>query len=186
MERESDSPCCSHTYPGQCRLVSWKAQIPDLSHCHLTKTQRSCSERWWPLWRQAWPRIKFTHAETALCNTYGRYCCCSVTKLCPTLFDPMDCSPPGSPVHEIPQARILEWVAISFSRGSSQIRDRTLASYIGRQILYHSATAGRPNVYGIRQFLQPLVWSCAESPPHFPPRSVAMFSSSAPPPSLGP
>ena len=38
---------------------------------------------------------------------------------CPTLCDPMDCSPPGSSVHEIFQSRILEWVAISFSRGSS-------------------------------------------------------------------
>ena len=38
---------------------------------------------------------------------------------CPTLCDPVDCSPPGSSVHEILQARVLEWVAISFSRGSS-------------------------------------------------------------------
>ena len=38
---------------------------------------------------------------------------------CPTLCDPMDCSPSGSSVHGILQARILEWVAISFSRGSS-------------------------------------------------------------------
>ena len=42
--------------------------------------------------------------------------------------DPMDCSPPGSSVHEIFQARILEWVAISFSRGSSQPRDWTRVS----------------------------------------------------------
>ena len=42
-----------------------------------------------------------------------------VTKLCPTLHDPMDCSPPGSSAHGIFQARILECVAISFSRGSS-------------------------------------------------------------------
>ena len=41
-----------------------------------------------------------------------------VTKLCPTLCDPMDCSPVGSSVHGILQARILEWVAITFSRGS--------------------------------------------------------------------
>ena len=40
-----------------------------------------------------------------------------VAQECPTLYDPMDCSPPGSSVHEILQARILEWVAISFSRG---------------------------------------------------------------------
>ena len=46
-----------------------------------------------------------------------------VAQLCLTLCDPMDCSPPGSSVHGILQARILEWVAISFSRGSSQPRD---------------------------------------------------------------
>ena len=40
-----------------------------------------------------------------------------IAQLCPTLCDPMDCSPLGSSVHEILQARILEWVAISFSRG---------------------------------------------------------------------
>ena len=50
-------------------------------------------------------------------------CTCSVAYLCPTLCDPMDCSPPGSSVRRISQARILEWVAISFSRGSSQHRD---------------------------------------------------------------
>ena len=42
-----------------------------------------------------------------------------VAQSCPTLCDPMDCSPLGSPVHGIFQARILEWVAIHFSRGSS-------------------------------------------------------------------
>ena len=49
-----------------------------------------------------------------------------VAQLCPTLCNPMDCGPPGSSVHGIFQARILEWVAISFSRGSSQPRDQTL------------------------------------------------------------
>ena len=60
-------------------------------------------------------------------------------QLCPTLCNPMDCSPPGSSVHGISQARILEWVAISFSRGSSQSREQTWVSYIsciGRRILY--------------------------------------------------
>ena len=46
-----------------------------------------------------------------------------VTQSCPTLCDPVDCSLPGSSVYEIFQARVLEWVAISFSRGSSQPRD---------------------------------------------------------------
>ena len=47
-----------------------------------------------------------------------------------TFCDPMDCSLPGSSVHGILQARILEWVAVSFSRGSSGPRDRTRASCI--------------------------------------------------------
>ena len=51
----------------------------------------------------------------------------------------MDCSPPGSSVHGILQARMLEWVAIPFSRGSSQLRDRIHISCIGRRILYHWA-----------------------------------------------
>ena len=56
-----------------------------------------------------------------------------VTQLCLTLGDTMDCSLPGSSVHGILQAKILEWVAISFSRGSSQPRDQTWVSRtIGR------------------------------------------------------
>ena len=43
--------------------------------------------------------------------------CCLVTKSCPTVWDPMDCSLPGSSIHGILQARILEWVATAFSRG---------------------------------------------------------------------
>ena len=46
-----------------------------------------------------------------------------VAQSCPTLCDPMDCSLPGSSVHGIFQATVLEWIAISFSRGSSQPRD---------------------------------------------------------------
>ena len=47
------------------------------------------------------------------------FVCVLVTQLCPTLCNPMDCSLPGSSVHEIIQTGILEWVAISSSRGSS-------------------------------------------------------------------
>ena len=55
---------------------------------------------------------------------------CLVAQLCPTLCHPMDCSPPGFSVHGILQARILEWVAIPFSRGSSWSKDWTLVSSI--------------------------------------------------------
>ena len=50
-------------------------------------------------------------------------CCYVVTRSCLTLCDPMDGSPPGSSVHGIFQARILEWVAMPFSRRSSLPRD---------------------------------------------------------------
>ena len=64
---------------------------------------------------------------------------------------PIDCSPPlGSCVHGISQARILEWVAISFSKGSFWPRDHTHISCIGRQILYHWATREAPGNLTVR------------------------------------
>ena len=51
--------------------------------------------------------------------------CARLLQSCLTLCDPMDCSPPGSSIHGILQARILEWVAMPFSRGSSWPRDQT-------------------------------------------------------------
>ena len=59
---------------------------------------------------------------------------------CPTLGDPMNCSLPGSSVHGIPQARILQWVALPSSKGSSQLRDQTHLSCVsctGEWVLYH-------------------------------------------------
>ena len=53
-----------------------------------------------------------------------------VTESCPTLCNPMDCSLPGPSVHGILQSRILEWVAMLFSRGSSRSRDRIQISHI--------------------------------------------------------
>ena len=68
---------------------------------------------------------------------YVNYACvCSVAQSCLTLCNAMDSSPSGSFVHGISQARILEWVAISFPRGSSQPRDQTRSPCIGREILY--------------------------------------------------
>ena len=71
---------------------------------------------------------------------------CSVAQSCPTLCDPIDCSPLGSYVYGIFQAMILEWVAISFSRESSQHREHAslCISCIGRQVLYHWCHRGSP------------------------------------------
>ena len=74
---------------------------------------------------------------------FRKVCCCLVTKSCPTLCDPMNCSPLGSSVMEFSQAKILEWVAISFSRVSSWPRDWTHISFIlGR--FFTSETPGKP------------------------------------------
>ena len=68
---------------------------------------------------------------------------CMPSKLiqsCPTLYGPMDYSPSGSSAHVILQSRILEWVAMPSSGGSSWSRDQTFisyVSYIGSQVLYH-------------------------------------------------
>ena len=69
--------------------------------------------------------------------------CLLVIQSCTTLCHPMD--PPGSSVHEILQARILEWVAIFSSRGSSQPRDQTWVFLHCRQILYSLSHQGSPN-----------------------------------------
>ena len=76
----------------------------------------------------------------------GRVCAESL-QACPTLCDPVDCSPPGSSVHGMLQARILDWVAISSSRGSSEPKNRTCiscVSCISRWVLYHEPLLGNP------------------------------------------
>ena len=63
-----------------------------------------------------------------------------ITQLCPIFCEPMDCSPPGSSVLGILQARILEWVAIPFSRRYSRPRDRTQVPCIAGRVFYLWAT----------------------------------------------
>ena len=84
----------------------------------------------------------YTHIHTCLCmyiythmHTHVSIYVCTQTlpicaQACPTLCDPVDCSLPGCSVHGILQAIILEWLAVSFSRVSSQLRDGTQVSCI--------------------------------------------------------
>ena len=107
-----------------------------------------CSLHWPPLEEnpyQQWMSVKVVVANSSIlwhrqgrgkyfittrrCKSAWSVCVC-VAQACPTLCDPTDCSPPGFSVHEILQARILEWIAIPFSRGTSQPRDQTLVSCI--------------------------------------------------------
>ena len=73
--------------------------------------------------------LYFLYFIPCKCISYS-VCVCVYTQSCLTLCDPVDCSLPGSSVHGIFQARILEWVAISYSRGSSQARDQTPVCYV--------------------------------------------------------
>ena len=75
-----------------------------------------------------------------------RFCCCFVAKACPTLGDPMDWGLPGFSVHGIFQARILLWVAISFSRGSSNpgIETVSLASPALASRFFTTEPPGKP------------------------------------------
>ena len=70
-------------------------------------------------------------SPSLLCNCKSKVV---VAQSCPTLWDPMDCSPPGSSIHRIFQARILEWVTISFSRRSSWPRDWTPVSCLAGRL----------------------------------------------------
>ena len=70
--------------------------------------------------------------------------CVIVAQLCLILCDPMDCSLLGSSVHGILQARVLEWIDISFSRGSSRTKDRNQLSYIAVRLFTIWATREAP------------------------------------------
>ena len=82
---------------------------------------------------------KSTSSRKMCCFSSLEWCVLH-TQSCPTLCYPMDSSPPGSSVHGIFQTRILEWVAISFSRGSSQPRDQTWVSCIAGKLFTVWAT----------------------------------------------
>ena len=87
--------------------------------------------------------------ENAVSSPRTTLCCavlCLVAQSYPTLWDPKDCSVPDSSIHGILQARILEWVTIPFSRGSSQSRDWTQLSLIAGRFFTVWATREAPKM----------------------------------------
>ena len=108
-------------------LEAWRATIHG-----VTKSQT---------WLSDWTELNWAYCKQIkdICPKYLPVTCrcCLVTKLCLTLWDSMDCSPPSSSVCGIPPARILELIVVSFSSGSCQPSDQSCVSCTGRQILYH-------------------------------------------------
>ena len=111
-------------------------------HTKISTTASKKKKSW--QWRVQWLHNKNHYKmndETSLMRwVFWVYVCVCVCSVMSYSLGPLDCSLPDSPVHRIFQVKILEWVAISFSRGSSWPRDRTQVSStscIDRQILYH-------------------------------------------------
>ena len=132
----------------------------NLSHYFILQTEGYLATGFLKLWKMMvvfslltshLPFLLWTSAlniqNAAPGNDYRCDPWCVRAQLCLTLWDPMDYNLPGSSVHGISQARMLEWVAVSFSRGSSQPRDGTHVSggsCIGKWILDHLCHLGRP------------------------------------------
>ena len=104
--------------------LSWiKLNLFQLKYKCLLRKQVLCAR----------PKARFyggdKEAQSLFLSQKFVWCVCSYIKSCLALGDPMGCSPPGSSVYGIFQARIPEWVAISFSRGSSRPTDLILVSW---------------------------------------------------------
>ena len=134
----------------------WSSSLASLIFRYLIKMGQKMEHR--PradermTWNKAYKLVSWCTGKRSIIVRCVCVCVCvySITQLHLTLFCPMDCSSPGSPVHGISQARIQEWVAISFSRGSFQSRTQnsniSCISCIGRGILYHYCYLGSPVV----------------------------------------
>ena len=85
-------------------------------------------------------------------HMYIMYILFSVAQSCLTLCNPVDCGPPGSSVHGTFPARILEWVAISFSRGSSRPRDQTQVSCLAGRV-FTTEPPSKPYIYTINIYV---------------------------------
>ena len=142
------------------RLSTWPLENSHITYWLPAMRTSSCMQ-WWlssSCWASAsgslWPQnIIAKNSRNVLTSLSSLWVgdtmvsptgwCYLVAKSCLTVCNIIDCSPPGSSAHGISQARMLEWVAISFSRGASRARDRACISCIfciGRWILYQCAT----------------------------------------------
>ena len=129
---------------GQRRLLFFKAG--NIAACfYINGNDPAEGEKWWCRKREdnSWRDVLEQKTQTEDLDRSTEKGCVHACVLSPSVVSdscgPSECGPPGASVHGVFQARILEWVAISYCRGSRP-RDQTHLSCIGRQILYHWAT----------------------------------------------
>ena len=115
------------------KSIRWKQSSPKLSPVFYVSLRLALGVSWWG------------HFLVSLVPS-----CCLVIKSCPTLCNPMDCSLPGSSVHGILQVRVLEWVSISFKKGSSWSNPHLLHWQVDSLPLSHQ---GSPKH-------SPIIWAC--------------------------
>ena len=129
--------------------------------CPLIPSHSLCSQLHWPSFRflNSWTLISYSDVREKNQLWWGTCAVlCSVAQSCLTPGGPLDCSLPSPSVYGILQASILEWVAISFSRGSSQPRDQYCISYISCIGFFTSSITWEVKVTAL---------NCSDLPPGF-------------------
>ena len=137
--------------------IYWKS-TPVISICHFPHV-------FLPYLFVFFPMCSYISSISNMSNhQYSHWSLCVfVAQSCPTLCDPKDCSSPGSSVYVILQARILEWGAISFSRGSSQPRDWTQVSFTtGRCFTIWATREALYNNIHVAYTTWPLPFTCLD------------------------
>ena len=109
----------------------WQLAIVPL---HPAMAAHGCNRWRWRQKGQLWRRLEVdymtvSHRKILINTLWSHFMCTHLLQPRLTLYDPMDCSPPASSLHGILRARILEWIAMSSSRGSSRLRDRIHVSW---------------------------------------------------------
>ena len=134
-----------------CRTRNWncvlKQEIPRKYLMRLADTRVPSQKTYHIMWKDYLlsNQLEYIRCARRLQDATLQYA--KLLQSCPALWDPIDCSPPGSSVHRILQVRIQEWVARPSSRGSSQPRDWTCLSCVsctGKWLLQHSCHLGSP------------------------------------------
>ena len=152
---------CFHCFP---IYLPWSDGTPWNASSFLDITEHSQGMEWrfepilFTFYRMVEPRCLVLFHEALESKVYNESES-EVTQSCLTLCDHMNCSLPGSSIHRISQARILEWIAISFSRGSSQPRDRTWVScFAGRFFTVWATSKALRYIIGAQKYCMEGEW----------------------------